>query len=95
MAERRRSLGAALDQCVKEATEEWFRQHRGHRSREEAAASDWKLLTTTSERRRGGYVKVYVGIVTHDRNTTEMSIWHWRWSDTFGYVRVEKSKAAG
>lgn len=95
MERRRRTLGVAVDECVRDATEEWFRQHRGHRSREEAAANDWKLMNTTTERRRGGFVKVYVGIVTHSRDTTEMRIWNYRYYESVGFVRLDNSKAVG
>lgn len=95
MRKRRLTMGQVIDECVKEATEEWFRQHRGLRSREEALAQDVRLISATVERRPGGRLTVHTGIVTNNRNTTQSDMWKYQQSGEIGYVTVTKSEATG
>jgi hypothetical protein len=71
MAIESRRIGDAVDSAVKDATESWYAQHGGARSREEAFANDLRLLSATVERRPGGRLGIHVGLVTGDRRSTE------------------------
>lgn len=95
MGKRRLTMGQVVDACIKESTEEWFRQHKGYRSREEALASDVRLISATVERRPGGRLTVHTGIVTRDRNTTQSDMWKFHQSGELGYVPSESTKAVG
>lgn len=94
MQESCRTIGEVIDRCIHDETEEWFRQHKGYRSREEALANDVRLVSATVERRRGGYLTVHVGLVTHDRRTTTSNMFMWRLSDSKGYLRVQRAAKA-
>lgn len=95
MNKRRRTIGVAVDECIAKATEEWFRQHKGYRSREEALASDVRLISATVERRPGGELQCFVGIVTRDRRTTTQDWYRFKQSGELGYVSKEDTKATG
>lgn len=95
MVERRRTIGRAVDECVRDSTEEWFRQHRGYRTREEALSEDIRLVSATVERRPGGRLEVFVGIVTKDRRTTTQDWYKYQQSGELGYVRNDGTKAVG
>lgn len=86
-----RSPGAAVDACLRIATEEWFRQHRGLRSREEAAVEDFRLLSATLEKRPRNRLRIHVGIVTNDRRTTETQMYDFQLDAKQGYVQTELS----
>lgn len=92
MAAKRRTIGQAVDECIKESTEEWFRQHQGYRTREEAGAMDIRLVTVTCERQPGGFLEVFVGIVTNDRRTTTQDWYPFQLAGASGYVPSARSK---
>lgn len=91
MERRHRTIGLCVDECIRNATEEWYRQNAGYRSREEAFANDFRLVTTTVERRPGGMLIVHVGIITRDRNTTIQDCWKYQYRDRVGYVQEAHS----
>lgn len=95
MERRRLTIGGALDECISESTEEWFRQHSGHRSREEAAANDIQQVSGTIERLSGGRLRVWVGIVGRTREQCMTDWYPYQLQDKHGYVRTEPSKATG
>lgn len=92
MGQRRRTIGMAVDESIKESTEEWFRAHQGYRTREEAAALDIRLLTVTCERKPGGFLEVFVGIVTNDRRSTTQDWFPYQLAGKSGYVPTEGTK---
>lgn len=94
MEGQRRTIGSAVDECIKESTEEWFRQHQGYRTREEAAAYDIRLVSATVERRPGGRLQVFVGIVTRDRRSTTQDWYTFQLASKSGYVPIEASEAS-
>ena len=93
MERRRRTIGHAIDECIKLSTEEWFRQHAGQRSREEAFAEDVKHVTTSSERYPGGRLAVQVGIVTRRRSQQQLDYYAFEVQGSAGYVQVRKLSA--
>lgn len=95
MQRRRLTMGQVVDECIREATEEWFRQNLGYRSREEALANDVQLISATVERRPGGRLRVHTGIVTRDRKTTTSDMWEYQRSGELGFVETDKSKRVG
>jgi len=96
MERRKTTIGGAVDECISEASEEWFRQHKGMRSREEAAGNGIKNVTGTWRRTPGGFLEVSVNIVGLRREFDHGDHWNYRLTDKAGYVRTEpKSKAAG
>lgn len=100
MAKHRRTIGDAVNECIKESTEEWFRQHQGYRTREEAAAYDFRQICVTCERYPGGFLEIFVGVVTRDRRTTTQDWYPFQLTGKSGYVPTEatqprhKSKAS-
>lgn len=92
MTAHRRTIGVAVDECIKESTEEWFRQHQGYRTREEAAAYDIRTVCATVERRPGGRLQVFVGIVTRDRRTATQDWYTFQLTGKSGYVPIEPSE---
>ena len=86
VAKRKMSMGEAVDYCVKITTEEWFRQHRGLRTREEALAEDVQLVSATCERRPGGRLVVHVGVVCRSRQATVSDAYSFYFAHDLGYV---------
>lgn len=90
-----RTMGEAVDAAVNQSSEEWFRRHRGLRSREEALVTDVKMVTATCERRPGGFLRIHVGIVTSDRNTTITDMYDYQLVDKHRYVPKGSSNGKG
>lgn len=93
MATKRRSIGRAVDECIKETTEEWFRMHQGYRTREEAAAYEWQQLTVTVQKKKGGVLEVHCAVITHDRRTTHTDWFPFQQSGSSGYIPTAHGKA--
>lgn len=93
MEHKRRTVGLAVDECIKLTTEEWFRQHGGMRSREEAFCEDVKVITTSTEVHPGGRLMVQVGIVARRRTQEQLDFYSFERRGSRGYVQVERSKA--
>lgn len=93
MAKRRGTMGDAVDDCIRIETEEWFRQNGGYRTREEAFTNDVRLVSATCERRRGGFLRVHIGIVTGDRRTTTTNMYDFQLRQGLGYVPKENGKS--
>lgn len=93
MERRRRTIGTAVDECLKLSTEEWFRQHGGMRSREEAFTEDVKGVTTSTELLPGGRLTVQVGVVARRRSQEQLDFYRFERQGSTGYVQVEQSKA--
>jgi hypothetical protein len=91
MSSKRTSLGAALDAAIRDTTEEWFRQHLGQRSREEATSNDWKALTATQELKPGGFLTITVHILTRRSDDVLTDIYRLRRIEGQGYVREASS----
>lgn len=87
-----RSWGIAVDACVTKTTEEWFRQHAGMRSREQALAEEVKEITVKSERRLGGFLDVRVGVVARKRDLQQLDLYRFRYKDKIGYVQLDSSQ---
>jgi hypothetical protein len=92
MQESRKTIGNAVDYCLKETTEEWYRQHGGMRSREVAFAEDIRKISTTVELEPGGIVRIFVGVTTRKYNQHMHDWYRFQRAGTGGYVRVEPSK---
>lgn len=89
------TIGQVVDYCLKKTTEEWFRQHGGYRSREEAFANDFRLVSATVEKRPGGRLRIHVGVVTRDRNTTMSNYTPFRLRGSQGWVEEEELRTTG
>lgn len=94
MDRRRLTIGGALDECITDTSEEWFREHSGLRTREEAAASDIRQVSGTIERLSGGRMRVFVGITAYKRHQSMQNFYLYQLVGNRGYVRQEHSKAA-
>jgi hypothetical protein len=94
MERRRTTIGQAVDQCIKETSEEWFSEHAGYRSREVAASEDITLVSATVERRKGGRLQVFIGISAHKHNAHLHNWYRFQCTAGRGYVRDEESKPA-
>jgi hypothetical protein len=95
LKEPRKTIGNAVDSCLKESTEEWYRQHAGMRSREVALAEDVRKISTTIEMEAGGKVRIFVGITTRKQHQHTHDWYRFQRSGTAGYVRVEPPNAKG
>lgn len=95
MERRRTTIGLAVDDCISDASEEWFRQHQGMRSREEAAANSIKAVNIVTERRPGGDLTISVTIVGTWHRESHNDWWRYRRDAQKGYVRIAPSKATG
>jgi hypothetical protein len=91
MERRRTTIGQALDQAIKETTEEWFTQHAGLRSREVSAAEDITLISATIELQKGGSLRVFVGVTTRKHNQHLHDWYRFQRQGGLGYVREEVS----
>jgi hypothetical protein len=89
---RRTTIGQAVDQAIKETSEEWFCQHAGLRSREVAAAEDITLVSATVELLKGGSLRVFVGITTRKHNEHLHDWYRFQRQGSLGYVRTEATK---
>jgi hypothetical protein len=85
------TVGRVVDACVKLTTEEWFRQHGGMRSREEAFAEDVKALTTSTSREPGGKLTVTVGVAGRKRVQEQVDFYRFQRRNGDGYVQEEPS----
>lgn len=94
MTQRPRTIGDAVDECIKLTTEEWFRQHGGMRSREEAFAEDVKVITSSIERHPGGRLMVQVGVVARRRSQELINWYSFERRGSRGYVQVVRTKAS-
>lgn len=93
MERRKTTIGMAVDACIAEATEEWFREHAGMRTREEAASNDVKKIIAVTERFPGGRLQVSITVVAKTIRATHNAFFRYQLSDSLGYVREEPSKA--
>jgi hypothetical protein len=89
MSKTRMTIGDAVDQAIKETSEEWFSLHLGMRSREEAAAEDITLISSTVELRKGGALQVFVGVTTRRHDQHLHNWFRFQRTGGSGYVRVE------
>lgn len=90
MPAKKLTIGQAVDQCIQAATEEWFRQHAGLRSREEAAANGIKKITAVAERFPGGKLQVSITIVAYTIRETTNDYYRYSRNGNSGYVLNEK-----
>jgi hypothetical protein len=91
MEKQRTSIGNAVDACLQETTEEWFRRHKGLRSREEALAQDVVQITATVELNKGGSVRIFVGVTSHQHDE-HMHDWYcYQRREKRGYVQLAPS----
>jgi hypothetical protein len=95
MERRRTTIGGAVDECIKDTTEEWFTQHAGYRSREVAAAEEITQISVTAERKPGGRLQVFVGVSTHKHNMHLHDWYRYQCSNGRGYVRDEVTNSQG
>jgi hypothetical protein len=95
MPERRTTIGQAVDACLKDTTEEWFRQHAGLRCREEAYAEDVVQISATLELTKGGSVRIFVGVTTRKYNAHLHDWYRYQRTGGRGYVRQEVSNPRG
>lgn len=94
MERRRRTIGQAVDECLKLSTEEWFRQHGGMRTREEALSEDVKQVTASLELQPGGRLTIRVGIVTKRRHQEQLDFYRLQRNGKQGYVQVTQTEAS-
>jgi hypothetical protein len=94
MERRRTTIGMAVDQCNLRASEEWFRQHAGLRSREEAWLNDVAEMETEALLQRGGKLQVVVEIRGRTKQQHHVDVYTYRKQDKLGYVLWEPSKKA-
>lgn len=87
------TVGRCMDDAVKEATEEWFRQHGGMRDREEAFANGIKVMNATMELRPGGIVTVHVILTARKAQQNHIDYHRYQRQPGEGYVRVLKPRA--
>lgn len=85
------TVGKVVDECIKRTTEEWFRQHGGHRSREEAFSEDVKAITTSTSREPGGKLSVQIGIATRKRSQEQLDFYRFQRRNGSGYVQETRS----
>jgi hypothetical protein len=90
---RRTTIGQAVDQAIKETTEEWFSEHCGHRSREVAASEDITQISATVELKCGGRLQVFVGVSTRKYNAHLHNWYRYQRSGQGGYVRDEATNS--
>lgn len=83
------TVGRVVDACIKLTTEEWFRQHGGHRSREEALSEDVKEITTSTSRQPAGKLTVQVGVVTRKQSQQQLDFYRFQRRNGDGYVQEE------
>lgn len=95
MERRKTTIGQAVDDCISDASEEWFRQHKGLRTREEAAANGIKKVNVVTERFPGGRLQVSVTIVATSIRETHNAYWKYQRTPHAGYVRQEPNSKAG
>lgn len=95
MERRKITVGGAVDECIRDATEEWFSEHAGWRSREESATADIKGINTVVEVKPGGQLSVSVTIVTYRAHKCSNNWYPYQRLGKFGYVREPHSKAVG
>jgi hypothetical protein len=88
MERRQTTIGAAVDSCIVDATEEWFRQHAGMRTREEAAANDIRKVNVVIERLPHGRLQVSVTIVATTVRQTQNAYYRYQSTAKLGYVPV-------
>lgn len=88
MERRRRTIGRAVDECIKLTSEEWYRQHGGMRSREEAFSEDVKQVTTSLELKPGGFLTIQVGIVARRRHQEQLDFYRLARQGSDGYVQI-------
>jgi hypothetical protein len=95
MAPRKTTIGLAVDACIADATEEWFTEHAGLRSREVAAATDIKKVNAVIERFPAGKLQISVTVVAATIRATHNAFYRYQLQGTSGYVRVEARKPKG
>jgi hypothetical protein len=90
MTNKLQTIGRCVDDAVKEATEEWFRQHGGMRDREEAFTNGIKLISASVELHLGGKVAVHVVITARSERQNHVDYQKYQREPGNGYVRVLK-----
>ena len=85
------TIGRCCDDAVKEATEEWYRQHGGHRDREEAFANGIKLISAAVSLSQGGRVEVHTVITARATRQNLVSYERYQRQPGRGYVKVLKA----
>ncbi len=84
------TLGRCTDDAVSAATEEWFRQHGGHRDREEAFANGISTISASVELAQGGRVAIHVVIAARAARQNHVDYMRYQRQPGQGYVRVFK-----
>lgn len=92
MAQKRKTIGACVDECVSRETEAWFSEHAGMRTRELAATESIVQVLVTVQRLSLGRLKVCVGITAKVREECTQNIWEYQLDGKRGYVETTKSK---
>ncbi len=90
MIHRLSTLGRCIDDAMREATEEWFRQHGGMRDREEAFTNGIKVMSASVELTLGGKVAVHVVITARSERQNHVDYQRYQREPGKGYVRVLK-----
>jgi hypothetical protein len=90
MIHRLSTLGRCIDDAMREATEEWYRQHGGLRDREEAFTNGIKVMSASVELTQGGKVAVHVVITARSGRQNHVDYQRYQREPGKGYMRVLK-----
>jgi hypothetical protein len=90
MMHRLLTLGRCVDDALKEATEEWYREHGGMRDREEAFANGLSSMSVALELHPVGKVAVHVVLTARSTRQNLVGYQRYQREPGEGYVRVLK-----